>query len=75
MPETLEVETPEQETEQETKQEPTQNLPPKERNLPDYVGDDHNACAWIAHTNPNGEIVSFNVKIGGFRFKLRKRFL
>lgn len=42
---------------------------------PDFIGDDHDACAWISQRNPDGEIIRLNVKIGDFRFKLRKRFI
>jgi hypothetical protein len=42
---------------------------------PDYISEEHSACAWIANRNPAGEVIKLNVKIGDFYFKLRKRFL
>ena len=42
---------------------------------PDYVGTDNNACAWVRKHNAAGEPIEINVKIGGFYFTLKKRFL
>ncbi len=42
---------------------------------PDYVGTDNSACAWVRKRNPAGEPIELNVKIGGFYFTLKKRFL
>jgi len=41
---------------------------------PDFISDQHSACAWVSNRNPEGEIIALNVKIGDFYFKLRKRF-
>ncbi len=41
---------------------------------PDYVNEEHNACAWVTNRNSAGEPIKLNVKIGSFYFKLRKRF-
>jgi len=42
---------------------------------PDYINEEHSACAWVTNRNTAGEVIKLNVKIGGFYFKLRKRFL
>jgi len=42
---------------------------------PDFVGEDHSGCAWVLHRNAEGEIITLNVKIGDFRFKLKKSFI
>jgi hypothetical protein len=46
-----------------------------EARAPDFIGNDHNAVAWIAAVNTNGEIITLNLKIGELRLKLKKRFL
>jgi len=42
---------------------------------PDFIAEDHNACAWVSQRNSSGEPIKLNVKVGSFYFKLRKRFL
>jgi len=42
---------------------------------PDFKNPEHNACAWIAKRNVDGEPIVLNVKIGEFRFKLNKHFM
>jgi len=42
---------------------------------PDFIGNDHNVCAWVANRNTEGEIIILNVKVGDLRLKLHKRFL
>lgn len=56
-------------------EEPKSDKPKFEPRPPDFIGNDHNAVAWIANKNPDGEIIALNVKIGELYFKLRKRFL
>jgi hypothetical protein len=50
-------------------------IPKEPPRPPDFIGDDHNAVAWINKRNVDGEIITMNVVFGGFKFKLRKRFL
>ena len=43
---------------------------------PDFVCDEQQVvCAWIGKKNPEGEIITLNLHIGEFRYRLRKRFI
>ncbi len=42
---------------------------------PDFVCDEQKVvCAWIDKRNTEGEIITLNLHIGEFRYRLRKRF-
>lgn len=73
--EITEVETGQTEAQEKEAQEKLDKKDQFKPTAPDFVGDDHNACAWVLNRNTDGHIVKMRVKIGEFRFNLRKRFL